>query len=657
MNKNSENIETLGEIDNNDLLNDSNLSDLNSSILSGISDHILNRENLSINSNYTLFNSKNFSSFLSKDQYACINCELPPEILYDSEDDQIIKIKCEKHGLKSISIKDFLQKMSKNTYHFYKCELCKQNCQKNFAQIFKYCFHCKKILCPKCIVKHKSFINHKRVFLSDEINIRCENHLGEKYLMYCYDCSKNICKKCSEEGHRGHFFINLKELNPSKDFIEKINLEIDKLKKEFNSLIKKVEYIKNSILLKELIVSTYKKYSNNYHHIINISNLYKSLLNIKSNYNTESNISTPNDLETPMGNSKNDLLITKFDLKLGKMNLKTLNYLSRKNRLNKNLTSKALTKHNTLKSGELLSSSSKKTKGDKLLSKFNTKFNVNINKNSQQITLNHLKLDDKDFNDLCSIHLPSLSKLSLSENNITSLEPLSKIKGNKLEELYLDNNSISSIEPIKKLCVSSLNHIILYSNKISSIDCLTGLSFSKLTQLNLYNNKVSNIDSLAKIYLPKLQILHLGFNKIQNIEVLEKVYFPELISLNLNRNEISDINPLENANFPKLEKLDFFDNNISDIGVISKVNFRCLNELNFWINNIQDIKPLCQADFPLLEKLNLSNNNILDLKNFDKINFDSLNELNIQYNKIDMNNEENIKIFDEIQKKIAIIKV
>ena len=37
-----------------------------------------------------------------------------------------------------------------------------------------------------------------------------------------------------------------------------------------NSLIKKVEYVKNSILLKELIVSTYKKYSNNYHHIITL---------------------------------------------------------------------------------------------------------------------------------------------------------------------------------------------------------------------------------------------------------------------------------------------------------------------------------------------------------------------------------------------------
>ena len=60
-------------------------------------------------------------------------------------------------------IKDFLQNMSKNTYHFYKCEFCKQNCQKNFTQIFKYCFHCKKILCSKCLLKHKSYINHRGI--------------------------------------------------------------------------------------------------------------------------------------------------------------------------------------------------------------------------------------------------------------------------------------------------------------------------------------------------------------------------------------------------------------------------------------------------------------------------------------------------------------
>ena len=119
MNKSIKTKEIIGEIKNNDLLNESILSEINSSILSGLNEQILNRDNLDINSFQSLFNSKKNLSFLSRDQYACTICELPPEILYDSSNGNSIKIKCEKHGIKSYLIKDFLQKMSKNTYHFY----------------------------------------------------------------------------------------------------------------------------------------------------------------------------------------------------------------------------------------------------------------------------------------------------------------------------------------------------------------------------------------------------------------------------------------------------------------------------------------------------------------------------------------------------------
>ena len=643
--------ETIGKVNNNELLNESILSEMNSSILSGLNESIIYRDNLNINSFQSLFNSKSNLSFLSKDQYACTICELPPEILYDISNLNSIKIKCEKHGIKSYLIKDFLQKMSKNTYHFYKCGLCQKNCQKNFTQIFQYCFNCKNIICPKCLIKHKSYQNHKNIFPSNEINIRCEKHFGDKYIMYCYDCDKSICKKCSEENHLGHFFINLKELNPSQDIIEKIKSKINKLKQELNDLIKRVESIRNIIILNELIISTYQKYENNYHHIINVSNLYKSIINDKFNNNATKNISKNNELKTP----EYDLLITKFDLRIDNSTPKhIINKIKNKASF---ASSKTLIKNSTMKRNETFLSSNKTNKG-----KINTnsnlykKYNINIDKNSKQIILNHLKLDDNDFKEICSTELHSLSKLSLSENNITSLVPLSYIKSNSLEELYLDNNSITNIDSFKKINISSLKHIILYSNKISSIDCLSGLSFSKLIQLNLYNNKVSNIDSLSNIYMPKLQILHLGFNKIKNIDILEKVYFPELISLNLNRNEIANIDILSKVTFPKLEKLDFFDNNISDINVFSKVNFPCLKELNLWINNIQNIKPLCNAEFPLLEKLNLSNNNIPDLKYFNKLKFPELNELNVQYNKIDINSSDNIKILNELQKNITIIK-
>ena len=650
MNKGIEDVVTLGENKNNESLNESVLSDINSSVLSNLSEATYNRENSDINSNFNLFNSQNDLSYISRDQYACSKCEFPPEILFDSTNVENIKIKCERHGLKSFLIKDFLRIMSRNTYHFYKCGFCLQNCQKNFSgQVFKYCYQCKKIICPKCFLKHKSYKNHKRIFNSNEINIRCENHFGEKFVMYCYDCDKTICKQCSEENHRGHFFISLKELNPSQEVIEKINTNTEKLKQELNNLIKKIEYMKNVIILNELIVSTYKKYENNYHHIINVSNLYKIIDNQKFKDDLISNISVAQNLETPIYKTKNELLITKFDFQLLKSMIKPVNKKEKK------LSQKITLKLNKPKKEDLILSTIKTNKG-KINSKINKKFGLNINKNSEQIILNHLKLDDKDFNEMCSINLPFLSKLSLSENNITTLEPLSKIKSKKIEELYLDNNSISNIDSIKSLEISNLKNIILYSNKISSLDAFVGLSFSKLTQLNLYNNKVNNIDVLAKIYMPKLQILHLGFNKIQNIDVLEKVYFPELISLNLNRNEINSINALKKSSFPKLEKLDFFDNNISDIEAISKVNFPELKELNFWINNIQNIKPLCDADFPLLQKLNLSNNNIIDLKNFDKLNFLLLNELNIQYNKINIETEENKKILAQIQKNITIIK-
>ena len=633
-------------------LNESVLSDLNLSVLSDLSDSKLNRDNFNINQNFNF--NLNEQLLISTDQYSCTQCELPPEILYDTDDSDTIKIKCEKHGTKTFTISDYLQTMSKNTYHFYKCAVCKKNNQKNFgSQIFKYCYNCKKVLCPICFIKHKAYKDHKKIFFANEINIRCEKHFGEQYEMYCYDCDKSICKKCSENEHKQHFIISLKELSPIQSGITKINSTIEELKQELNNLLKKADFIRNLILLNELILSTYEKYENNYHHIINVSNLYNSLINPNKNENITSSVFEPKDATSPNINNNNkkfsDLLITKFDIKLGKLITKNINYYPAK------YTSKTIRKPRIKNKSETMTSI-KPIKKDKNISKFNKKFNLTISQNDTQIILNHLKISDDDFKQLCSFNLPKLFKICLSENNISSLSPLASVKSQKIEELYFDNNNINDIEALTNINVNSIKQLILYCNKISSIDSLSGLTFANLTQLNLYNNKVSNIDSLSKIYMPKLQLLHLGFNKISNIDVLAKVNFPELISLNLNRNEITSVDVLSKVHFEKLEKLDFFDNSISNIDVLSKVYFPFLKDLNFWINNIQNIEPLCKADFPKLEKLNLSNNNISDINKINGFKFPSLNELNVQYNKIDLENEKNKNILNEIQKKVSIVK-
>ena len=649
MQKDIRNIQTPFENKDQDLLNESVLSDLNLSIISNMHESRNNLDNININPN--LNNYGNEQAIISKDQYSCTQCELPPEILYDTDETETIKIKCEKHGTKTFLISDYLQLMSKNTYHYYKCGFCKKNNQKNFDdQIFNYCYHCKRIICHKCYLRHKSYITHKNVFLSNEINIRCETHLGAKYEMYCYDCDKSICKKCSENEHKKHFIISLKELSPTQSAIEKINSTIEDLKQELNNLFKKVEYIKNVINLSDLILYTYEKYENNYRHIINVSNLYKSFTNPNKKENIISNVLDCKHLTPETPKPFVNLAITRFDFKLGIKLVKKMTDTS------KRFSSFTVVRKDKKKDRYDSATFLKPLKKDKNLSKFNKKYNLDLALDCNQILLNHLKLDDNDFKLLCSINLPYLSKICLSENNITSLNPLSLIKSQNIEELCIDNNNITNLDIFKNINISSLKQLTLYCNKISSINSLSGLLFSNLIQLNLYNNKVSNIDSLSKINMPKLQILHLGFNKISNIDVLAHVNFPDLTTLNLNRNEISSIDVLEKVHFEKLEKLDFFDNNISNIDVLSKVYFPFLKDLNFWINNIQNIESLCKVYFPKLEKLNLSNNNISNISCAINFKFPELNEWNFQYNKIDIENEKNKKIINEIQKKISIVK-
>ena len=70
------------------LLNDSVLSDLNLSVLSNHCESKSNLENM--NSNHNL--NSNEQLFISTDQYSCTQCELPPEILYDTDDSDTIKI-------------------------------------------------------------------------------------------------------------------------------------------------------------------------------------------------------------------------------------------------------------------------------------------------------------------------------------------------------------------------------------------------------------------------------------------------------------------------------------------------------------------------------------------------------------------------------------
>ena len=81
---------------------------------------------------------------------------------------------------------------------------------------------------------------------------------------YCLECNIHLCKFCLQSReHLSHNKINIKEILPTDNEIKLIKeiIKVIEDKKEFKDL-------KN---LYDIIFDNYKKYSNNYHHCINLN--------------------------------------------------------------------------------------------------------------------------------------------------------------------------------------------------------------------------------------------------------------------------------------------------------------------------------------------------------------------------------------------------
>ena len=92
-------------------------------------------------------------NLFKNDSYSCTQCSSQIEIISLNETEGKITFRClsnneNNHGIITLSIKDYLDQMEKNTYASSKCSICnlKQN-SSNENKIFKYCINCKKVLC------------------------------------------------------------------------------------------------------------------------------------------------------------------------------------------------------------------------------------------------------------------------------------------------------------------------------------------------------------------------------------------------------------------------------------------------------------------------------------------------------------------------------
>ncbi|KAM9826891.1 uncharacterized protein ACB057_013822 [Neosynchiropus ocellatus] len=251
------------------------------------------------------------------------------------------------------------------------------------------------------------------------------------------------------------------------------------------------------------------------------------------------------------------------------------------------------------------------------------------------IRLNAMPGDLQTFiNISCSI--PTLTRLQIRRNKLTSISPHQFTSCTNISELDLAENKMLNIDenafrPIQRslriLTLSQnkipsvppavrnlpyLSQLDLSHNTISSLHCHDFANLTKLRILSLYNNSISNLPSCAFSGLDSLQVLKLQSNKIPILNGAFKKTFPRLRQLLLNANKLTRIIPNEFEGLMSLQNLSLHDNQIKDIKNGSFFGLTNLTDLLLQSNAIeqQQLNSGAFNDLINLRRLDLRENHI-----------------------------------------------
>ena len=278
---------------------------------------------------------------------------------------------------------------------------------------------------------------------------------------------------------------NIKNEPKTEKIKRPFDKEINLIYNKRNFLLKQNEMNNYLINFYEIIIKKYKKDPSNYNNNTNIINLVNDM-NYKIYKNEELCLFGNDGIKIDINNNN------KFREKEYKQDLEYL--------LNK---VKFLEK--------------------KILTVFNTKFNVDLTGNELKINLNGKKIGDLDLSLLFSVYFQYIEEIDLSNNNISNLNEINGWNFPNLKVLKMGHNKIKNIEPLKKLPSLNIKKIDLSYNIIENVKPLEDVmkKNNKLEKINLKNNLIENIETLKKNITSNIKEINLQNNKILEKECKE----------------------------------------------------------------------------------------------------------------------------------------
>lgn len=203
----------------------------------------------------------------------------------------------------------------------------------------------------------------------------------------------------------------------------------------------------------------------------------------------------------------------------------------------------------------------------------------------------------KDFSDLR--YLPNLTKLTIREQTIPTLESLSTLS--RLVVLDLTGSTFPVGELNVLAAMPSLSSLTMAECSLSTIAGLENAE--NLTYLDLHDNTLRNLDVLAT--MPALAELNLQHNAVTDLSKLSGL--TKLVKLNIGFNAVTSLAPLSDCT--KLTWLNADNNQITLLEGVDKLTQ--LTDFSVNNNKLTDVSQL--AGLKELQNLGIASNTISDI--------------------------------------------
>lgn len=232
--------------------------------------------------------------------------------------------------------------------------------------------------------------------------------------------------------------------------------------------------------------------------------------------------------------------------------------------------------------------------------------------NLLELTISNASISQEQLQAIAS--LPLLKQLTLSDCNLTNIEPLSKAVA--LTYLDLNNNTIRSINALSAL--TQLQDLNLSHNAVADLASLSALT--ALKTLDISHNAVKSLTPICT--LTGLSKVSAGVNSITDLGNIGNL--TSLNYLSLEYNQLTNVSGISKCK--SITELNLSSNKITDISSFSALNN--LMYFNFSYNQVKEI-PKFSKNCALVT-IDGSNNKISSLNNLGGLK--NLNNINMDYN-------------------------